>query len=321
MPRPSHGRRRSARQAPTFRPHPNPSSLGRQAWRNGSRARASSSTATTPSDWATCAAAGRSRAFAGRALQGAVGADPLRLADHRQLRLPRARGLRAHPGVIKLHSGEYKSLGLHIELDQTMAMRAAIIRHTAEAFRPDLFLVDKEPLGLKGEVVPTLQDLKARGTHLVLGLRDIMDEPAMLSREWEHKHVMPALTEALRRDLGVRARGARRSAGRHRLPAGGARQGRLHRLHPAHAAVHRASARAPVRRRALPAHHRRRRRRRHARRRLGASGLRARSRHSHQHGDRAGPVHEPGKAAGIPRSASIGCPGCECSLSTATPNS
>ena len=99
------------------------------------------------------------------------------------------------PGVIKLHSGEYKSLGLHIELDQTMAMRAAIIRHTAEAFRPDLFLVDKEPLGLKGEVVPTLQDLKARGTHLVLGLRDIMDEPAMLSREWEHKHVMPALTE------------------------------------------------------------------------------------------------------------------------------
>jgi predicted glycosyltransferase len=99
------------------------------------------------------------------------------------------------PGVIKLHSGEYKSLGLHIDLEQTMAMRAAIIRHTAEAFRPNLFLVDKEPLGLKGEVVPTLEDLKARGTHLVLGLRDIMDEPSLLSREWEHKHVMPALTD------------------------------------------------------------------------------------------------------------------------------
>ncbi len=98
------------------------------------------------------------------------------------------------PGVIKLHSGEYKSLGLHIDLEQTMAMRAAIIRHTAEAFRPNLFLVDKEPLGLKGEVVPTLNDLKARGSRLVLGLRDIMDEPTMLSREWEHKHVMPALT-------------------------------------------------------------------------------------------------------------------------------
>jgi len=99
------------------------------------------------------------------------------------------------PGVIKLHSGEYKSLGLHIELDQTMAMRAAIIRHTAEAFRPNLFLVDKEPLGLKGEVVPTLEMLKAQGARLVLGLRDIMDEPALLSREWEKKHVMPALCD------------------------------------------------------------------------------------------------------------------------------
>lgn len=98
------------------------------------------------------------------------------------------------PGVIKLHSGEYKSLGLHIDLEQTMAMREAIIHHTAEAFRPDLFLVDKEPLGLKGEVLPTLQRLKAMGTTLVLGLRDIMDEPALLLREWEHKQVMPVLS-------------------------------------------------------------------------------------------------------------------------------
>jgi predicted glycosyltransferase len=97
------------------------------------------------------------------------------------------------PGVIKLHNGEYKSLGLHIDLEQTMAMRAAIIRHTAEAFRPNLFLVDKEPLGLKSEVVPTLAMLKQMGSRLVLGLRDIMDEPTLLSREWEHKQVMPAL--------------------------------------------------------------------------------------------------------------------------------
>jgi predicted glycosyltransferase len=97
------------------------------------------------------------------------------------------------PGVIKLHNGDYESLGLHIALDQTMAMRATIIRHTAEAFRPDLFLVDKEPIGLKGEVVPTLKMLKGMGTRLVLGLRDIMDDPEVLSREWKHKNVMPVL--------------------------------------------------------------------------------------------------------------------------------
>ena len=106
--------------------------------------------------------------------------------------LPRVDFVRI-PGVIKLHDGEYQSLGLHIDLDQTMEMRAAIIRQTAESFRPDLFLVDKEPLGLKGEVLPTLQMLKAQGTTLVLGLRDIMDEPALLLREWKRKQVLPAL--------------------------------------------------------------------------------------------------------------------------------
>lgn len=106
--------------------------------------------------------------------------------------LPRVDFVRI-PGVVKLHNGEYQSLGLHIDLDQTMAIRAAIIRQTAESFRPDLFLVDKEPLGLRGEVVPTLKILKARGTTLVLGLRDIMDEPALLLREWKRKKVLPAL--------------------------------------------------------------------------------------------------------------------------------
>jgi predicted glycosyltransferase len=97
------------------------------------------------------------------------------------------------PGVIKLHDGEYQSLGLHIDVEQTMEMRAAIIRQTALSFRPDLFLVDKEPLGLKGEVLATLEMLKAMGTTLVLGLRDIMDDPALLIREWERKQVLPAL--------------------------------------------------------------------------------------------------------------------------------
>jgi predicted glycosyltransferase len=35
--------------------------------------------------------------------------------------------------------------------------------------------------------------LKARGTPLVLGLRDVMDEPSALAPEWERKKVLPAL--------------------------------------------------------------------------------------------------------------------------------
>ena len=33
-------------------------------------------------------------------------------------------------------------------------MRSSIIRHTADIFDPDIFIVDKEPLGLRGEVRP-----------------------------------------------------------------------------------------------------------------------------------------------------------------------
>ena len=99
------------------------------------------------------------------------------------------------PGVIKLRNGEYTPLQLHIDTEQTLAIRSSIIRHTAEIFDPHLFLVDKEPLGLRGEVRETLQVLKERGTRLVLGLRDVMDEPKSLILEWRRKQVFPALYE------------------------------------------------------------------------------------------------------------------------------
>jgi predicted glycosyltransferase len=99
------------------------------------------------------------------------------------------------PGVIKLRNGEYTPLNLHLDIEQTLQLRGSIIRHTAEIFDPDLFIVDKEPAGLRGEVLETLEALKARGTRLVLGLRDVMDEPRLLEPEWQRKNVVPALRE------------------------------------------------------------------------------------------------------------------------------
>src|ERR1700757_2613192 len=40
------------------------------------------------------------------------------------------------PGVIKLRNGEYTSLNLHLRIEQTLALRASIITHTAEIFEP-----------------------------------------------------------------------------------------------------------------------------------------------------------------------------------------
>ncbi len=97
------------------------------------------------------------------------------------------------PGVIKLRNGEYTPQRLHLDIEKTLEIRSAIIQRTAEVFAPHLFLVDKEPLGLRGEVASTLELLRRRGTRCVLGLRDVMDEPANLIEEWRRKEVFPAL--------------------------------------------------------------------------------------------------------------------------------
>ena len=94
------------------------------------------------------------------------------------------------PSVIKLRNGEYTSLEKHIDLHETLKMRQSIIRHTAETFDPDIFIVDKEPLGLRGEVEETLAYLKTRGTTLILGLREVMDAPHLLDAEWKRNDVM-----------------------------------------------------------------------------------------------------------------------------------
>jgi predicted glycosyltransferase len=94
------------------------------------------------------------------------------------------------PSVIKLYNGQYTSIDELIDLQDTLAIRKAIIRNTAEAFDPDLFIVDKEPLGLQGEIEDTLAMLRRRGTTLVLGLRDVMDAPERLEREWAPQNVL-----------------------------------------------------------------------------------------------------------------------------------
>jgi predicted glycosyltransferase len=99
------------------------------------------------------------------------------------------------PGVVKLRNGTYSAKGLDISIEHAIAFRRDLIRASAEAFRPDVFLVDKEPVGLRGEVLPALKLLKTCGTRIVLGLRDILDDQDHLADEWSRKDVLPALSE------------------------------------------------------------------------------------------------------------------------------
>ena len=94
------------------------------------------------------------------------------------------------PSVIKLYSGDYTSISDHIDIKDTLAMREALILETARLFDPDIFIVDKEPMGLHSEVEPTLISLQLKGCKTVLGLRDVMDSPELLEEEWRKKNVI-----------------------------------------------------------------------------------------------------------------------------------
>lgn len=99
----------------------------------------------------------------------------------------------AVPPIVKNSDGSYRSAAPGQALDAALRERAAILRQVAQDLDPDLFVVDKEPLGIGGETLPTLGLLKARGARLVAGVRDIMDAPAALAEEWRKKSVFEAL--------------------------------------------------------------------------------------------------------------------------------
>src|SRR5262249_19119992 len=99
------------------------------------------------------------------------------------------------PSIIKLRNGDYVPLDQHSSIEQMTELRSSLIEDAAIHFAPDFVIVDKEPLGLRGELEGTLDKLKARGARLVLGLRDVMDEPEALAKEWARKRVVPALED------------------------------------------------------------------------------------------------------------------------------
>lgn len=99
------------------------------------------------------------------------------------------------PSVIKLYNGEYDSISDHISIDEILMMRKQIIQRTAQVFKPDIFITDKEPLGLKGELEPTLQMLARSNTKVILGLRDVMDSHDALQKDWQKRDVLNKIQE------------------------------------------------------------------------------------------------------------------------------
>jgi predicted glycosyltransferase len=108
------------------------------------------------------------------------------------------------PGMIKKTSEEYLPLSIKINARHALDIRKNIITATAKTFQPQLFIVDKEPLGLRKEVLPTLKWLQRSRpqTRAILGLRDIMDDAATVKKDWTDKGVYKIL-ESLYAEIWV----------------------------------------------------------------------------------------------------------------------
>ena len=99
------------------------------------------------------------------------------------------------PAVVKVANGCYVPES-GFDAGDVLAVRKGLIEEAFRFHRPDLVLVDRYPLGMKGELEPALERLRAEAPHVpvVLGLRDIIDEPATVQAEWQ----AGGYTEAIR---------------------------------------------------------------------------------------------------------------------------
>lgn len=93
------------------------------------------------------------------------------------------------PSIIKISNGHWSPRTLSIGFDDFKNLRSCAIRHVAEIFKPDLFIADYTPTGIWHELVPTFEMLKNRSnpTQIILGLRDILDTPALTREFWQQE--------------------------------------------------------------------------------------------------------------------------------------
>lgn len=97
------------------------------------------------------------------------------------------------PPVEKLPDGRYQSGEGGLSYAETIAARTQAIGALAQSQPADIFIADKEPLGLGGELSVAIKHFKASGTTMVLGLRDVLDDAVQLKKEWQKKGYIGAL--------------------------------------------------------------------------------------------------------------------------------
>lgn len=73
---------------------------------------------------------------------------------------------------------------MNMGVAELCSLRGEVTRKALEIFEPDVLLVDNFPLGTRHELLPALREMRHRPTRTVLGLRDVVDPPEKVRKDW-----------------------------------------------------------------------------------------------------------------------------------------
>ncbi len=140
----------------------------------------------------------RNLAIAGAITESFAGASAMIVTGSpcaTQFQLPDGTDLVKIPSITKNVEGDYVTGSFGGSLETTLRFRSRMILETYRAFSPDLVIVDHQPTGLKGEAMATLREARVNGTKMFFGMRDVVDSPDAVRRDWDNADCRWALNE------------------------------------------------------------------------------------------------------------------------------
>lgn len=103
-------------------------------------------------------------------------------------RIPKGVDCLTLPAYSKDQKGEYSPRSLCVKTNTLVTLRSQVIGAALTHFKPNLFIVDNVPRGALQELSPVLANLKfSDTTRTVLGLRDILDHPKAVRKQWQEQ--------------------------------------------------------------------------------------------------------------------------------------
>lgn len=98
--------------------------------------------------------------------------------------LPKGADIITLPSYFKNAEGDYLPRSLGSSVRRLAALRTSTIAAALETFSPDIVIIDNVPNGAMSELRSVLPMLAQKQIQVVLGLRDIIDEPEAVQRQW-----------------------------------------------------------------------------------------------------------------------------------------